>query len=66
MSNIELFNMIIAVASLVFAAYIAGKQNRRLLRFPEMRMTNVELLGIFLSIAGLVVGVFSLALTLKR
>lgn len=28
MSNIELFNMIIAVASLVFAAYIAGKQNR--------------------------------------
>jgi len=29
MSNIDLFNAIIAVASLVFAAYVAGTQNRR-------------------------------------
>ena len=36
----------------------------RLLHFPEM--TNVELLSILLSIAGLAVGVFALALALKR
>ena len=29
-------------------------------------MTNVELLSILLSVAGLAVGVFALALTLKR
>ena len=29
MTNIELLNMIIAIASLVFAAYVAGAQNRR-------------------------------------
>lgn len=29
-------------------------------------MTNVELLSILLSVAGLIVGVFALALTLKR
>ena len=38
----------------------------RLLHFPEMEMTNVELLSILLSVAGLTVGVFALALTLKR
>ena len=38
----------------------------RLLHFPEMGMTNVELLSILLSVAGLAVGVFALALTLKR
>ena len=29
-------------------------------------MTNVELLSILLSVVGLIVGVFALALTLKR
>ena len=29
MNNVELFNMVIAVAGLVFAAYVAGTQNRR-------------------------------------
>lgn len=29
MNNVELFNMLIAVAGLVFAAYVAGTQNRR-------------------------------------
>ena len=29
MSNVDLFNMLIAVAGLVFAAYVAGAQNRR-------------------------------------
>ena len=29
MNNVELFNMHIAVAGLVFAAYVAGTQNRR-------------------------------------
>lgn len=29
MNNVELFNMIIEVAGLVFAAYVAGTQNRR-------------------------------------
>ena len=29
MSNIELLNFIIAIAGLVFAAYVAGTQNRR-------------------------------------
>lgn len=29
MDNVTLFGMIIAVASLVFTAYIAGTQNRR-------------------------------------
>ena len=29
-------------------------------------MTNVELLSILLSVAGLIVGIFALALTLKR
>ena len=29
MDNVTLFGMIIAVAGLVFAAYIAGTQNRR-------------------------------------
>lgn len=29
MNNVELFNMLIAVVGLVFAAYVAGTQNRR-------------------------------------
>lgn len=29
MNNVELFNMLIAVAGLVFAAYVAGTQNRQ-------------------------------------
>ena len=29
MNNVELFNMLIAVAGLVFADYVAGTQNRR-------------------------------------
>ncbi len=29
MNNVELFNMLIAVAGPVFAAYVTGAQNRR-------------------------------------
>ena len=29
MTNMQLFSLLIAIASLVFAAYVAGTQNRR-------------------------------------